>query len=135
MSNPTFVQGPITFEAGAPLEKFTLVDINEDGKVVPSAGTNPFGAVTEKADPDNTALPNDIAVHYGPAAVKLRVDGGDATAIKAGSAVYASSNGRVAAAGSVPVGIAVRDGSGDRVLTVLSLLPSPAAASSAGEDE
>ena len=124
MSNPTFVQGPITFEAAEKLEKFTLVTVNGEGKIAPAGATGGgFGAVTEIADPDNAAKPNHVAVHYGPAAVKLLVDGGDATAIKAGAAVFAAANGRVAAAGDVKVGIAVRDGEGERVLTVLNSLP------------
>ena len=123
MSNPTFVQGPITFTAAQALEKFTLVAVNSEGKIAPADDDGPvFGAVTEKADPANSALPDDLAVHYGPAAVKLTVDG-DASAIKAGSPVYAAANGRAAASGTVQVGVAARDGSGDRVLTVLNRLP------------
>lgn len=123
MSNPTFVQGPITFTAAQALEKFTLVAVNDEGKLVPAtADERAFGAVTEKADPANTALPDDVAVHYGPAAVKLIVDG-DASVIKAGAPVYAAANGRVSATGTVQIGVAARDGSGDRVLTVLNRLP------------
>lgn len=127
MSNPTFVQGPITFEAAQALEKFTLVAVNEEGKVAPAAAAGPvFGAVTEKADPALTTLPTNIAVHYGVAAVKLKVAGGDATGIKAGDAVFAADNGEVSASGTVKVGVAARDGSGDRVLTVLNGLPATA---------
>lgn len=127
MSNPTFVQGPITFEAAQALEKFTLVAVNEEGKVAPAAADGPvFGAVTEKADPALTTLPTNIAVHYGVAAVKLKVAGGDATGIKAGAAVFAAANGEVSASGTVKVGVAARDGSGDRVLTVLNGLPATA---------
>lgn len=129
MSNPTFVQGPITFPAAEALEKFTLVTVDENGKVKPAAATGAvFGAVTEKADPANTALPTNIAVHYGVAAVKLKVAGGDATAIKAGAAVFSADNGEVAASGTVQVGVAVRDGEGDRILTILNGLPVAAAA-------
>lgn len=121
MSNPTFRSGPITFEAAAKLEKFRLVTV-EDGKVKHAAATGGvFGAVTEKADPKNNALPTNIAVHIGPAAVKLEVDGGDAKAIKAGAAVFAAADGKVAATGTVQVGVAAWDGEGDRVLTVLNL--------------
>lgn len=120
MSNPTFVQGPITYPASAKLEKFRLVTI-ADGKVKHAAATGGvIGAVTEKADPNNNALPTNIAVHMGPAAVKLEVDGGDASAIKAGAAVFAAADGKVAATGTVQVGVAVWDGEGDRVLTRLS---------------
>ena len=73
MSNPTFVQGPITFEATSRIEKFTLVSLNADGKVVPAgASGSVFGVVTEIADPAITTKPTNIAVHYGTAAVKLR---------------------------------------------------------------
>ena len=124
MSNPTFVQGPITFEAAEKVEKFTLVTVNGDGKIAPAGATGGvFGAVTEVADPDNATKPSHVGVHYGPAAVKLLVDGGDASAVQAGAAVFAAANGRVAAAGDVQVGVAVRDGEGDRVLTVLNNLP------------
>ena len=121
MSNPTFRSGPITFEAAAKLEKFRLVTI-ADGKVKHAADTGGvFGAVTEKADPNNNALPTNVAVHIGPASVKLEVDGGDASAIKAGAAVFAAADGKVAATGTVQVGVAAWDGEGDRVLTVLNL--------------
>ena len=121
MSNPTFRSGPITFEAAAKLEKFRLVTI-ADGKVKHADATGGvFGAVTEKADPNNNALPTNIAVHIGPASVKLEVDGGDASAIKAGAAVFAAADGKVAATGTVQVGVAAWDGEGDRVLTVLNL--------------
>lgn len=127
MSNPTFVQGPITFEAAQALEKFTLVAVDGDGKVAPATADGPvFGAVTEKADPALTTLPTSIAVHYGVAAVKLKVAGGDATGIKAGAAVFAAADGEAAATGTVKVGVAARDGSGDRVLTVLNGLPASA---------
>lgn len=129
MSNPTFVQGPITFPAAQTLEKFTLVTVNADGALEPAATDGAiFGAVTEKADPKNNALPTHVAVHYGVSAVKLKVAGGDATAIKAGAAVFAAANGEVAASGSVQVGVAAWDGAGDRVLTVLNGLPAAAAA-------
>lgn len=119
MSNPTFVQGPITYPASTKLEKFRLVTV-ADGKVKHAAATGGvIGAVTEKADPANNALPTNIAVHMGPASVKLEVDGGDATAIKAGAAVFAAADGKVAAEGTVQVGVAIWDGEGDRVLTRL----------------
>lgn len=125
MSNPTFVQGPITFPAAKRLEKFTLVKI-EGGKATPADGEGAvFGAVTEVADPNVTTKPTNVAVHYGVAAVKLKVAGGDAKAIKAGSPVYAAANGEVAATGAVVIGVAARDGEGTKVLTVLNGLPHP----------
>lgn len=124
MSNPTFSAGAITYNAGAALEKFTLVTLNGDGAVVPAAATGAvLGAVTEKADPKNAALPTAIAVHYGTAVVPLLVDGGDASAIKAGTAVYAAADGKVSASGTVRVGVAARNGAGDRVKVILTNLP------------
>lgn len=124
MSNPTFVQGPITFPAAEAVEKFTLVTLDENGAVKKAAADGAvFGAVTEKGDPNVTTLPTNVAVHYGDEAVKLKVSGGDASGIKAGAAVYAADNGEVAASGTVQVGVAVRAGEGDRVLTVLNGLP------------
>lgn len=118
MSNPTFVQGPITYPASTKLEKFRLVTL-ADGKVKHAAATGGvIGAVTEKADPANNALPTNIAVHMGPSSVKLTVEG-NATAIKAGAAVFAAADGKVAAEGTVQVGVAIWDGEGDRVLTRL----------------
>lgn len=122
MSNPTFRSGPISFEAGQKLEPFTLVKI-DGGKAVPASATGAvFGAVTEKADPVNTAKPNAIAIHYGPAAVKLTATG-KAEDIKAGDAVYAAVGGKVAKTGTVKVGVAAADGAGGKVLTILNLLP------------
>ena len=63
-----------------------------------------------------------VAVHYGPAVVRLAVEG-DAKAIKAGAAVFAAEDGKAAASGEVQVGVAVEDGANDRVLTVLNSLP------------
>lgn len=124
MSNPTFVQGPITYEAAEKVEKFTLVTVDGDGKIKPAAATGKIvGAVTEIADPaENAAKPNFVGVHYGPAAVKLLADG-DAGEFKAGDAVFAAAGGKVAKTGTVQVGVAVRAGERDRVLTVLNNLP------------
>lgn len=124
MSNPTFVSGPISFPAAVALEKFRLVTVNADGALEYAGAAGPvFGAVTEKADPANHALPTTVAVHYGTSAVKLTVAGGDAAAIKAGDGVFAAANGEAAATGTVLVGVAARDGDGTRVVTVLNQLP------------
>ena len=132
MSNPTFVQGPITFEAATRIEKFTLVSLNADGKVVPAgASGSVFGVVTEIADPAITTKPTNIAVHYGTAAVKLRAD--DAAAFKAGAAVYAAADGKVSTSGTVQVGVAARAGEDGKVLTVLNGLPAAGPAAPAGE--
>lgn len=134
MSNPTFVQGPITFEASARIEKFTLVTIDDDGKVKPAgADTSVFGAVTEIADPSITTKPTNIAVHYGSAAVKLRAS--DASAFKAGAPVYAGTDGTVSTSGALKVGVAVRAGEDGKVLTVLNGLPASTPADPAGGAE
>lgn len=127
MSNPTFRHGPIGFPVATAIEQFRLVSVNAEGKVEHAGADGPvFGAVTEKRDASNVMSSPDVAVHYGTAAVKLRVDG-DATAIKAGDPVYAADNGYAAASGTVQVGIAARNGEDDRVLTVLNGLPHAAA--------
>ncbi|MCT1819367.1 hypothetical protein M3B96_10495 [Corynebacterium propinquum] len=132
MSNPTFVQGPISCEVAQRVEKFTLVTLGDDGKIKPAGATGPvFGAVTEIGAPKSTGgkpdlKPDHVAVHYGPAAVKLKVAGGDASAFKPGKAVYAAANGEVSATGTSAIGVAVR-AAGDRVLTVLNGLPTATA--------
>lgn len=123
MSNPTFRQGPIGFEVESKIEQFRLVTVNENGKVEhASADGAVFGAVTEKRDAENHASSNQVAVHYGVAAVKIEVDG-DAAAIKAGAPVFAAADGKAAATGTIQVGVAARDGADTRVLTVLNGLP------------
>lgn len=123
MSNPVFRLGPVTKYVAAKLEQGRLVTIDDDGKVKHAAASGAiFGAVTEKRDPESVLSSKTVAVHYGPAVVRLAVDG-DATAIKAGAAVYAAADGKAAAAGDVQVGVAVEDGVNDRVLTVLNSLP------------
>ena len=64
-----------------------------------------------------------IAVHYGPAAVKLETNG----AIKAGAAVFAAADGKASASGSVQVGVAVRATENGKTLTILNQLPAVAA--------
>lgn len=124
MSNPVYSGGPIGFEAASKVEKGRLVAVNSEGKIEHADDTGAiFGAVTEIADPSTVLRPNDAAVHYGNVAVKLSVAGGDATGIKAGAAVFAAADGEVAASGTVQVGVAVRDGEGGRVLTILNGLP------------
>lgn len=131
MSNPTFSGSPITFQAAERIEKFTLVKLNEGGTVsVAGAGDKPFGVVTEIADPNLTTKPTNIAVHYGGCAIKLRAKGGNADGFKAGAPVYAADNGEVDASGTTAVGVAIRDGEGGTVLTVLNGLPAAAGSES-----
>lgn len=123
MSNPVYRLGPVTKQVAAKLEQGRLVTIDGDGKVKHAGASGAiFGAVTEKRDPESVLSAKTVAVHYGPAVVRLAVDG-DATAIKAGAAVYAAADGKAAATGDVQVGVAVEDGVNDRVLTVLNSLP------------
>lgn len=126
MPNPTFRSGPITFAAKADVKKFRLVKV-ADGGVQHAADTGAiFGAVTENAsapkDPAANSLvlgaSNNVAVHIGPATVPLEVNG-TATDIKAGAPVYAAADGKVAATGTVVVGVAARDGHGTTVKTTL----------------
>ncbi len=126
MSNPTFRQGPITFPIASDVEKFRLVTVNAEGKIAHAAADGAiFGAVTEKGRlaPEAAGAP-DLAVHYGVAAVKLETT----DAIKAGAAVYAAADGKVAASGTVQVGVAVRATENKKTLTVLNGLPHAAAA-------
>lgn len=126
MSNPTFRSGPITFDVEADVKKFRLVTVGEKGIKHAAATGQVFGAVTEsgRADADGhvgmslVKAPR-LAVHIGPASVPLEVDGGDASAIKQGAAIYAAADGKVAATGTVLVGVATRDGAGERVITTL----------------
>jgi len=126
MSNPTFRSGPISFEVAADTEKFRLVAVDEAGKIKHAdASGDVFGAVTEagRLEPKDPGAAT-IAVHYGPAAVKLETDG----AIKAGAAVFAAADGKASASGSVQVGVAVRDTENGKTLTILNHLPAVAAA-------
>ena len=129
MSNPTFRQGPITFPIASDVEQFRLVTINAEGKIAHAAATGAvFGAVTEKGRlaPEAAGAP-ELAVHYGVAAVKLETT----DTIKAGAAVYAAADGKVAAEGTVQVGVAVRATENNKTLTVLNGLPHAAASSEA----
>lgn len=124
MSNPTFRQGPITYPIAADIEQFRLVTINAEGKIAHAAATGAvFGAVTEKGRlaPEAAGAP-ELAVHYGVAAVKLETT----DTIKAGAAVYAAADGKVAAEGTVQVGVAVRATENNKTLTVLNGLPAAA---------
>lgn len=128
MSNPTLKQGPLSAEIGADLEKFRVVALNKDGKIVHAKATGgALGVVTElgRLAPEAPGT-QVLAVHYGPAAVKVETDG----EIKAGEAVFAAADGKVSAKGSVQVGVAIRATEGGRTLTVLNGLP--AAAGGAG---
>lgn len=123
MSNPTFNDPAIGFPVASKVEQGRLVTINKDGKVEHAKATGKiFGAVTELRDLSDPTSARTVAVHFAHHAVKLAVDG-DATAIKAGDAVYAAADGKVSATGTVVVGVAARNGDGNRVLTVLNGLP------------
>lgn len=127
MSNPKYVLGPISKAPKTKIEKFTLVTLNDDNTVSPAKAAGPvFGAVTEGADPGSKAKAQYAAVHV-VGAPKLRVAGGDASAIKPGAAIYAADNGEVAASGSLQVGVAVDAGQGAYV-TVLLAVPAAGAA-------
>lgn len=124
MSNPTFRLGPITYKAGAELEKFTLVGFQE-GKVIPADGSAAvFGAVTEHAAPAteeerNLALgvPEDVAVHL-EGVVPIRTDADD---FKVGDDVFAATGGKAAKSGTVKVGWVVAPAKGGRVRVKLVL--------------
>lgn len=113
MSNPTFSSGNLTREAGAVVEKFRLVRL-VDGKVEHSTADDfPFGAVTESAAPEAEretnvlahGLPRLVRVHAAQCVVPLATDD---TGLADGDTVYADDDGKVAADGSVGVGLVDR---------------------------
>lgn len=123
MSNPVYRLGPITKEVASKVEQGRLVTVDGEGKVKHAGAEGAiFGAVTEKRDPESVLSAKTVAVHYGPAVVRLAV-AGEAKEIKAGAAVFAAADGKAAKSGSVQVGVAVEDGENGRVLTVLNSLP------------
>lgn len=121
MSNPTFKHGPIGFDVARDLDKFRLVAIDDEGKIGYSGSAGPvFGAITENGrlnplDPGN----DNVAVHYGTSAVKIETT----DTIAAGAAVFAAEDGKVASAGTVQVGVAVRGTDAGKTLTILNGLP------------
>ena len=125
MSNPTFRSGPISFEIAADTEKFRLVTVDENGKIKHAgASGGVFGVLTEAGRVElKERGAATIAVHYGPAAVKLETDG----EIKAGAGVFAAADGKASATGSVQVGVAVRATENGKTLTILNQLPATAA--------
>lgn len=130
MSKATFDGGAITFPAEAKVEPFRVVKLGAKGVKHADATGGFFGAVLTAAAPESPAvagmvpIPSDVAVHYGPHTVQLEVDG-TAADIKPGAKVFAAADGKVSAAGTVVVGIAVRAGAGKLVKTLLNP-PAPA---------
>lgn len=123
MSNATFTSGAIGFDVAQTIEKFTLVALNADEKLVPATAAGPvFGAVTEPGslNEDPRVDGNDIlAVSYGQHAVKIRTD----EDIKAGAAVFAADDGQAASTGTVQVGVAARRTRKGLVVVVLNSCP------------
>lgn len=123
MSNATFTTGAISFDVAQDIEKYTLVALNAEGKLVPAGATGPvFGAVTEPGslNPDPRVDGNDVlAVSYGQNGVKIRTD----EAIKAGAAVFAAAGGKAASTGTVQVGVAARDTRKGVVVVILNGCP------------
>lgn len=110
MSNPNFFTGNLTRKAGKPVAQFRLVK-ETDGKIEHAGkGDFPFGVVTEAAAPAPDEKSNDLAhglpenVRVGTSqrVVKVATTG----EITAGADVFAAADGKVAATGSVKVGIA-----------------------------
>lgn len=126
MSNPTFRSSPISFEIAADTEKFRLVKLDAQGKISHAAATGPvIGAVTElgRLAPELPGT-HTLAVHYGDSGVKLET----VDTIAPGAAVFAAADGKVSAAGTVRVGVAVRATESGKTLTILNGLPAVAAA-------
>lgn len=131
MSNPTFVQGPVTCKVNAEkVEKYRLVKLTSEGIEYAGAEAPVFGAVTEagakavEREPGDlrAGLPDVLAVHTAPSVVPIECDSPDA--VVAGAPVYAAADGKVADSGSVVVGVALRDGAeGDATVRVRLLAP------------
>jgi len=121
MSNATFTSGAISYPIAQDLEKFTLVAINEEGKIAPATAEGPvFGAITEPGALDPRGDGNDIlAVSYGQNGVKIRTDEN----IPAGAAVFAAAGGMAASTGTVQVGVAARATRKGVVVVVLNGCP------------
>lgn len=123
MSNATFTSGAISFDIAQAIEKFTLVALNDDEKLVPATAAGPvFGAVTEPGslDEDPRVDGNDIlAVSYGQHGVKIRTD----EDIKAGAAVFVADGGKAASTGTVQVGVAARRTRKGLVVVILNNCP------------
>lgn len=121
MSNPVYKLGPINGKIARDLDQFHLVAFNAEGKIDYASAEGPiFGVISEDGSTSIGGAEN-LAVHYGPAAVYIKTD--EAEAFTAGSPVYAAEGGKAASTGTVKVGIAVENGSGSRVLTILNGLP------------
>ncbi|AZA08705.1 capsid cement protein [Corynebacterium pseudopelargi] len=131
MSNPTFVQGPVTCKVNAEkIEKYRLVKLTSDGIEYAGADAPVFGAVTEagakpvEREPGDlrVGLPDVLAVHTAPSVVPVACDAPES--VKAGAPVYAAAEGKVSNDGSVVVGVALRDGAeGDATVRVRLLAP------------
>lgn len=127
MSNPTFRHGPISFDVKTDVKRFRLVALDSTGVAHAAAAGPVFGAVTEDAYAPSAASTNMLAVAK-PGIVAVHIGGvvpletaGTASDIAQGATVYAAADGKVAASGDVAVGIAVRDGSGSTVKTLLTV--------------
>lgn len=141
MSNPTFKSGPISFNAAEDVTKFRLVTVGEDGVKHAGASGPVFGAVTASAvaapasPTDDNVLhvgaPGNVAVHIAPSTVPVEFTG---TAPVVGATAFAAADGKVAASGSVPVGVVVRPAGSTTVKVLLANPTTPAAGGAEGND-
>ena len=122
MSNPTFASGQLTREVASTVEQFRLV-AETDGKIAHNgADAFPFGVVTEKATPAPNEQVGDVSLGY-PSKVRVGTvqcvtyvaTDADAGSIAQGADVYAAADGKVAASGTVKVGVADRASVAGRV--------------------
>ncbi|MBB3040141.1 DUF2190 family protein [Hoyosella altamirensis] len=117
MSNPTFRSGPYTFAATAPVEKFSVVTLGENGVSPCAADGVPFGAVTESAAPEMPSEPNNLQ-HGLPTSVAVHVSGAvplrvaDDVTAKVGDVVYTAAGGAVTTDGTdaTRVGVVIKTG-------------------------
>ncbi|MCK7676374.1 hypothetical protein [Corynebacterium pygosceleis] len=139
MSTPVLRLGPDSFPVKTAVKKFRLVKLEEGGISHADASSDVFGAVAADGQPasardgDNTVVhgpAQTVAVHYGPATVRLEVDG-TASDIKMGAKLYAAADGKAtASAGSTPaVAVAVRNGGSGVPNTIIARLLTPVFAS------
>lgn len=105
----SYASGKITREVAKEIAPFTLVKLNEDGKVEPNdESTKPYGHVEYKRVPKADTLDffkfgEFAAVDTDAVIAKVEVDG-NAADFKVGDPVYAAKEGKVATAGTVQVG-------------------------------
>lgn len=127
MSNPTFTDGPITFDVAEDVKKHRLVELTATGVKHATAEGPIYGAVAVNGYHDDKAgisinyvKAARVAVCKTPNSLPLELTDPEAD-IEPGAVLYAAADGKVAATGTVPVGVAIRPSASGRVITTLAL--------------